>query len=117
MQPECSVPQRARKRKCEAPHLAQSIAEALLAAAPQRASKPPVTQYVSQQLQFLPPHDTCALSPAARRCASEQARAIVRAEDPLLEQLLQVRAITTRRQSDGAVVLGNHINMRFSQDY
>jgi hypothetical protein len=95
------MPQRARKRKCEAPHLAQSIAEALAAAAPQRASKPPATQYVSPQLQFLPPHDSCALSPAARRCASEQARAIVRAEDPLLEQLLQVRAITTRRQSHG----------------
>jgi hypothetical protein len=117
MKPECSVPQRARKRKCEAPHLAQSIAEALVAAAPQLASKPPVTQYVSQQLQFLPPYDTCALSPAARRCASEQARAIVRAEDPLLEQLMQVRAITTRRQTDGVTVLENHVNMRFSQDY
>jgi hypothetical protein len=117
MKPECSAPQRARKRKCEAPHLAQSIAEALVAAAPQRASKPPVTQYVSQQLQFLPPYNTCALSPAARRCASEQARAIVRAEDPLLEQLMQVRAITTRRQTDGVTVLQNHVNMRFSQDY
>lgn len=110
------VPRGAQKRKRDATSV-QSIVEALSAAAPQRVSRQPVAQYVSQELRLLPPYDACALSPAARRCASEQARAIVHAEDPLLAQLTQVRTITTRRQADGALVLENHINLRFSQEY
>lgn len=72
-------------------------------------------QYVSAELRLLPPHDRGALSPAARRRACEQARAVLRAQDPLLEPLLNVRAITTRRE--GGLLLENFINLRFAAEY
>jgi hypothetical protein len=107
--------QNARKRQRE-PSALLSISEAL-SQHPPRMPKPPVPQYVSQTLELLPPYSTSALNAAARARSSEQARAILRAEDPLLEQLLQVRTITTRRHTDNGTACQNHINVRFSDSY
>ena len=81
--------------------------------APPQAPRAPLAQLVSPELRLLPPHDTAALSPAARRLAQEQACAVVRAEDPLLLQLLEVRVITTHRLAQPH----NHVNLRFAQEF
>jgi hypothetical protein len=97
---------------------AVSRASSAFSAPAQRAE----VQYVSPQLQLLPPFDAAALDPAARRAAHEQACAVLRAEDALLEKLLEVRIITTRRAAQrGAglpsAALRNHVNIRFSPEY
>jgi hypothetical protein len=76
----------------------------------------PALQYVSPELQLLPPHNSTALTPAARHLAQEQACAVVRAEDPLLEQLLEVRIITTHRPAE-ASPLSNHVSLRIAKEY
>jgi hypothetical protein len=48
--------------------------------------------------------------------AQEQACAVVRAEDPLLEQLLEVRIITTHRPAE-ASPLSNHVSLRIAKEY
>ena len=73
-------------------------------------------QYVSPQLQLLPPFDAAPLDPAARRAAHEQACAVLRAEDALLEKLQEVRIITTHRAAP-KTALRNHVNIRFSPEY
>jgi hypothetical protein len=84
--------------------------------APPRERARPEVQYVSPQLQLLPPFDSALLDPAARRAAQEQACAVLRAEDALLQQLLEVRIITTHREAP-QYALRNHINIRFSPEY
>lgn len=93
-----------------------SITEAL-ADRPQRTPNAPVPQYVSPDLELLPQYSTCALTGAARACSSAQARDVLRAQDPLLAQLLQVRTVTTSRASDSGILRQNHINLRFGESY
>ena len=108
--------------------LISAVSNSVSAPAPQRLRAE--VQYVSPQLQLLPPFDAAALDPAARRAAHEQACAVLRAEDALLEKLLEVRIITTRRaapnkhahaqgatQSAACGALRNHVNIRFSPEY
>jgi hypothetical protein len=76
---------------------------------------------VSSSLQLLPPHQHTELSPAARQRAQLEARAAVRQVDTVLEKILDVRVITTRREpsSGGAPQhnLHNHVNLRVSNEF
>lgn len=103
----------------EGPPSLASLISAMAGPGPARGDsvRSPSAQLVSPELQLLAPHDTTALTPAARRAALEQACAIVRAEDPLLRQLLEVRIITTHRRSSASAQLRNHVNLRFSQEF
>jgi hypothetical protein len=107
---------RKRQRQDSATSALSSITEAL-SHTPRRTSKPPVPQYVSKTLELLPPYCICALNTAARASSTAQARAIIRAQDPLLEQILQVRTITTRRHTDRGTALENFINVRVRENY
>ena len=114
--------------------LISAVSKSVSAPAPQRLRAE--VQYVSPQLQLLAPFDAAALDPAARRAAHEQACAVLRAEDALLEKLLEVRIITTHRAAPRAApsaapsaapraapraapntALRNHVNIRFSPEY
>ncbi len=53
------------------------------------------------------------VAPAGRRAAAAQAAAVVRAADPLLAQLLDVRVVTTRRAGG----LTNHVNLRVAAPF
>ena len=68
---------------------------------------------VSDALQLLPAFRHAELAPAGRRAAAQQAAAVVRAADPLLAQLLDVRVVTTRRGAD----LTNHVNLRVAAPF
>lgn len=68
---------------------------------------------VSDALQLLPAFRHAELAPAGRRAAAAQAAAVVRAADPLLAQLLDVRVVTTRRGAD----LTNHVNLRVAAPF
>jgi hypothetical protein len=101
------------------PSLASLISAVASAGPPPKAGPnvraSPALQYVSPELRLLPPHNTTALTPAARHLAQEQA-CVVRAEDPLLQQLLEVRIITTHRPAE-ASPLSNHISLRVHKEY
>jgi hypothetical protein len=71
---------------------------------------------VSDALQLLPAFRHSELSPAGRRAAAAQAVALVRAADPLLAHILDVRVITTRRESTEHEIT-NHVNMRVAAPY
>ena len=68
---------------------------------------------VSDALQLLPAFRHAELAPAGRGAAAAQAAAVVRAADPLLAQLLDVRVVTTRRGAD----LTNHVNLRVAAPF
>lgn len=80
---------------------------------------------VSDALQFLPDFRNTELTASGRRIAAAQAAAIVRASDPLLEKLLEIRVITVHRMSTSTSPGGrtssasqtNHINLRVAQQY
>lgn len=72
---------------------------------------------VSSSLRFIAPYEYEELTPAARQRAQAEARAVVRGVDKLLEQLLDVRIITTHRDTAGGVELRNLVNLRVSQEY
>jgi len=129
-----TTPEKKRQRQRSEEHitgeLPSSLASLISAVsksvpAPQRLRAE--VQYVSPQLQLLAPFDAVALDPAARRLAHEQACAVLRAEDALLEKLLEVRIITTQRAAPGSApgapgaprdtALRNHVNIRFSPEY
>ena len=110
--------------------LISAVSKSVSAPAPQRLRAE--VQYVSPQLQLLAPFDAAALDPAARRAAHEQACAVLRAEDALMEKLLEVRIVTTHRAAPRAVpsaapraapraapntALRNHVSIRFSPEY
>ena len=78
-------------------------------AVPERAPEP----LVSDALELLPAFRHAELTPAGRRAAAAQAAAVVRAHDPLLAQLLDVRVVTTRRGAE----LTNHVNLRVAAPY
>jgi hypothetical protein len=77
------------------------------------SNAPPAERLVSDALQLLPAFRHAELAPAGRRAAAAQAAAVVRAADPLLAQLLDVRVVTTRRGAD----LTNHVNLRVAPAY
>lgn len=84
---------------------------------PIQTGAPPAGQFVSHDLQILPAFRHSEMCVKTRQCAHAQACAIVRAVDPLLEQILDVRIITTRRTTGGAVQLSNHVNLRVHNDF
>jgi hypothetical protein len=71
---------------------------------------------VSDALQLLPAFRNTDLTPAGRRAAAAQAAAVVRAADPLLARILDVRVITTRRESTEDDIT-NHVNMCVASSY
>jgi hypothetical protein len=92
-----------------APHAAAALQFfAAQAATAQPAQPAQPAQLVADNLQLLPAFRHAELAPAGRRAAAAQAAAAVRATDPLLAQLLDVRVVTTRRGAD----LTNHVNLR-----
>jgi hypothetical protein len=70
----------------------------------------PAERLVSDDLQLLPSFRHAELAPAGRCVAAAQAAAVVRAADPHLAQLLDVRVVTTRRGADRT----NHVNLRLA---
>jgi len=81
---------------------------------------------VSDALQFLPDFRNSELTVSGRRIAAAQAAAIVRASDPLLEKLLDIRVITVYRLSAStsprahtsiSTSQTNHINLRVAQQF
>ena len=83
----------------------------------QLPQEPPRELLVSDNLQLLPAFRHADLSPSGRRAAQAQAVAVIRAADPLLAQLLDVRVITTRRSSAAEPALTNHVNLRVATPY
>jgi hypothetical protein len=71
---------------------------------------------VSDALQLVPEFRHAELSPAGRRAAAAQAAGIVRAADPLLAHILDVRIVTTRRNSTEHEI-SNHVNMRVAAPF
>ena len=74
-------------------------------------------QLVSAALQLLPPFRHVELAHAGRKAAQQQAVAVVRAVDPLLPQLLDVRIVTTRRTSATEPACTNHVSLRVSPQF
>lgn len=72
---------------------------------------------VAQNLELLPHLKHAELCAGGRARAQAEASAIVRAADPMLAQVLDVRIITTRRLEDGAETLTNHVNLRFHASF
>lgn len=72
---------------------------------------------VSSALRLVGPFEHEELSPAARQRAQGEARAAVRRVDKLLEKMLDVRIITTHRETDAGPVLHNHVNLRVAHEY
>jgi hypothetical protein len=95
-----------------APH----AAHASHAAERPAAERPAAERLVSDALQLLPAFRHAELAPAGRRAAAAQAAAVVRAADPLLAQLLDVRVVTTRRGADQQS-LTNHVNLRVAAPF
>jgi len=81
--------------------------------APAHADAHADARLVSDALQLLPAFRHAELAPAGRRAAAAQAAAVVRAADPLLAQLLDVRVVTTRRAGG----LTNHVNLRVAAPF
>jgi hypothetical protein len=112
------------ENKCPLQPSLASLISAVASAGPPTKAGPnvwptnasPAIQYVSPELQLLPPHNSTALTPAARHLTQEQACTVVSAEDPLLEQLLEVRIITTHRPAE-ASPLSNHVSLRIGKEY
>jgi hypothetical protein len=77
-----------------------------------REPEGPQTPAVGQNLELLPHLKHAELCAGGRARAQAEAAAIVRAADPMLAQILEVRIITTRRVEDGAETLSNHVNLR-----
>lgn len=72
---------------------------------------------VSSALRLVGAFENEELSPAARQRAQEEARAAVRRVDKLLEKILDVRIITTRRETSTGIVLHNHVNLRVAHEF
>ena len=52
-----------------------------------------------------------------RNAAQAEACSVIRATDPLLEKILEVRIMTTRQTKKGVVELSNHTNMRIHDNF
>ena len=74
-------------------------------------------QLVSAALQLLPRFRHVELAHAGRKAAQQQAVAVVRAVDPLLPQLLDVRIVTTRRTAATEPACTNHVSLRVSPQF
>jgi hypothetical protein len=72
---------------------------------------------VSSALCLMGPFEHEELSPVARQRAQAEARAVVRRVDPLIEKTLDVRIITTYRETSAGPVLHNHVNLRVAHEY
>jgi hypothetical protein len=68
---------------------------------------------VSSTLELLEPYETNELSTSDRQRAGSEARAVVRKLDKVLEKMLDVRIITTKK--DG--FLHNHVNLRVASEF
>ena len=69
-------------------------------------------RHVGQNLELLSHLKHTELCAGTRQRAQAEACAIVRAGDPLLAQVLEVRVITTKRVEEGVEKLSNHVNLR-----
>ena len=72
---------------------------------------------VSSALRLVEPFEREELTPAARQRAQGEARAVVRSVDKLIEKILDVRIITTHRETDAGNVLHNHVNLRVAHEF
>jgi hypothetical protein len=68
---------------------------------------------VSDTLEVLEPYASTELSNADRQRAASEARDVVRNHDKLLEKMLDVRIITTQKDS----CLQNHVNLRIAGEF
>ena len=68
---------------------------------------------VSSTLELLEPYQTNELSTFDRQRAASEARAVVRKLDKVLEKMLDVRIITTKKEG----CLHNHVNLRVAIEF
>jgi len=68
---------------------------------------------VSSTLEVLEPYQTNELSTSDRQCATSEARAVVQKLDKVLEKMLDVRIITTKREG----CFHNHVNLRVASEF